>query len=186
MTETDDDYYECPECQGKGEKTTTCWRCHGLGRTSDDSWCFICSGRGKLTKECNYCQGTGEVTEDELERIFEMYRRRRLVAWLVLFPLIIFLAGYGIFSNLPNSDKTSPITPFPTISIPPEKTAKIISNGLYVRTGPGVEYPTITWLEQGAIVPILSVDPQSGWLQIQLSNGKIGWISGHPDYVVLQ
>jgi uncharacterized protein YgiM (DUF1202 family) len=55
---------------------------------------------------------------------------------------------------------------------------------LNVRSGPGVDYPVVTTLAQGKTVPVLDVDPDTGWLQVQLPDGEqVGWVSGNPAYV---
>jgi multidrug resistance efflux pump len=63
--------------------------------------------------------------------------------------------------------------------------AEIITWGLKVRTGPGVDYPAFTHLAKGQVVTILGVDPKSGWLQVQLpGEEQTGWITNNPAYVV--
>lgn len=64
--------------------------------------------------------------------------------------------------------------------------AEIISAGLNVRSGPGVEYPVVATLLKGYSVSVLAVDSASGWLQVSLPGSpRSGWISGDPAYVVL-
>ena len=56
--------------------------------------------------------------------------------------------------------------------------------GLNVRRGPGVDYPIISNVAQGYTMPILEVDPVTGWLQVELPGyDQTGWISGDPAYV---
>jgi multidrug resistance efflux pump len=85
---------------------------------------------------------------------------------------------------------TSPATPVVTpTSAKAEATpqVEVVAWGLNVRSGPGVEYPVVAGLAQGDIAPVLAVDPQSGWLQVQLPDGKnTGWISGNPAYVLVK
>jgi hypothetical protein len=62
---------------------------------------------------------------------------------------------------------------------------RVISPGLNVRRGPGIDQPVVDVLEQYQTVPILNRDPTSGWLQIQLPSGQIGWITGSATFVQL-
>lgn len=65
-------------------------------------------------------------------------------------------------------------------------TVEIISAGLNVRSGPGVQYPVVATLLKGYSVSVLAVDPASGWLQVPLPGSpRSGWISGDPAYVAL-
>ena len=63
--------------------------------------------------------------------------------------------------------------------------AEIVSVGLNVRSGPGIQYDVIdrTTLVRGVVVPVLAIDPETRWLQVRLPDGRIGWISGEPAYV---
>ncbi len=78
------------------------------------------------------------------------------------------------------------VTPTPTATeISPAVQAEVIAWGLNVRSGPGIDYSVIASLSKGDIVPVIDVDPNTGWLQVQLPDGeKIGWISGSPTYVL--
>ncbi len=78
------------------------------------------------------------------------------------------------------------VTPAPTATeISPAVQAEVIAWGLNVRSGPGIDYSVIASLSKGDIVPVIDVDPNTGWLQVQLPGGeKIGWISGSPTYVL--
>jgi multidrug resistance efflux pump len=80
---------------------------------------------------------------------------------------------------------TSTIGPTPTATeVPPPVQAEVIAWGLNVRSGPGVNYSVIATLSMGDIVPVIDLDPNTGWLQVRLLDGeKIGWISGSPTYV---
>jgi uncharacterized protein YgiM (DUF1202 family) len=64
--------------------------------------------------------------------------------------------------------------------------AEIVAWGLKVRSGPGVNYPVIAHLAQGAVVPVLKIDARSGWLQVQLPmDQQTGWITNSPTYVAI-
>ncbi len=65
--------------------------------------------------------------------------------------------------------------------------AEIITWGLKVRTGPGVNYPAFAHLTKGQVVTILEVDPKSGWLQVQMpGEEQTGWITNHLAFVVMK
>jgi HlyD family secretion protein len=65
--------------------------------------------------------------------------------------------------------------------------AEIVASALSVRSGPGIDHPVIATLFKGNVVPVLEVDPKTGWLHVQLPGGeKTGWISGKPAYVLIK
>ena len=66
----------------------------------------------------------------------------------------------------------------------PSAEAEIICRGLNVPRGPGIEYPVITTLAKGDTAAVTDIDPNTGWLHVELSaDEKSGWISGKPVYV---
>ena len=56
--------------------------------------------------------------------------------------------------------------------------------GLNVRAAPGVDQPVSAHLSRGDVAPVLAVDEATGWLKVQLANGKTGWIMGSKRWVV--
>jgi uncharacterized protein YgiM (DUF1202 family) len=46
-----------------------------------------------------------------------------------------------------------------------------------------MDYSVSTTLAKGDIVPVIEVDPATGWLYVRLPDGEKGWISGKPAYV---
>lgn len=70
----------------------------------------------------------------------------------------------------------------PTATIPPteDPTPRVTvstPNG-NVRTGDGTNYPIIASLTQGTTVPIVGIsNTGSGWFQVRLENGQIGWMA---------
>jgi multidrug resistance efflux pump len=82
-------------------------------------------------------------------------------------------------SNPPN---LQPSNPSPTY-------AQILTWGLNVRSGPGVEHAVIAHLAQGDVVELIEIDPTTGWLHIKLPPKNLtqetGWISAAPAYVSL-
>ena len=88
------------------------------------------------------------------------------------------------------AEPTPTIAPAPTVApiptateAPPAVQAEVVSWGLNVRTGPRIDYPVTTTLAKGDIVPVIEVDPDTGWLYVRLPDGENGWISGKPAYV---
>jgi uncharacterized protein YgiM (DUF1202 family) len=63
--------------------------------------------------------------------------------------------------------------------------AEILTWGLKVRTGPGIGYADFAHLAKGQVVPILSVDPATGWLEVELPSGETGWITGSETFVAV-
>jgi uncharacterized protein YgiM (DUF1202 family) len=61
--------------------------------------------------------------------------------------------------------------------------AEIISAGLNVREGPGVDYAVIGTVVQGDILTITGVSANDNWLQVFTTAAKPGWISGQSTYV---
>jgi hypothetical protein len=74
-------------------------------------------------------------------------------------------------------------TATPTKVVTSTRQAEVIAWELRVRSGPGIDYPIITHLSRGDVIPIIGVDPQTGWFQVRLPGEKTGWISSKPDYV---
>lgn len=55
---------------------------------------------------------------------------------------------------------------------------QVIVDSANVRTGDSRNYPIITFLQQGAVAPILAISSTgSGWFLISLPDGREGWIS---------
>jgi hypothetical protein len=64
---------------------------------------------------------------------------------------------------------------------------EIVTWALKVHSEPGVTYPVVAYLAQGTVTPVLQVDGQSGWLQVQLPGGRqTGWITNSPSYVSIR
>jgi hypothetical protein len=81
--------------------------------------------------------------------------------------------------------ETAQTTSTPTLEMMPQ--AEIITWGLNVRSGPGVNYPVAAHLAQGTVVPVLEIDPDTGWLQVELPGSQeTGWISNNPAYVLVK
>jgi multidrug resistance efflux pump len=81
----------------------------------------------------------------------------------------------------------TPTRPQAVPSPTPAAAAEILAWGLNVRSGPGIDYPVTATLAKGDVVPVLEVDPASGWLQIELPAGdQTGWITASSNYVSIR
>lgn len=56
-----------------------------------------------------------------------------------------------------------------------EGRVRITANSLNVRSGPGTDFEVLASVKKDEIVVLLRESP--GWVQIQLENGTIGWVS---------
>ena len=61
----------------------------------------------------------------------------------------------------------------------------VLAEGLNVRSGPGVTYPTAGLLVRGDQAPLVGHHAASGWWQVQLPGGSAGWVSGGAAYVAI-
>ncbi len=61
--------------------------------------------------------------------------------------------------------------------------ASVLVAALNVRSGPGVDYAVVGQLAQDDQLPVVGHDPASGWWQVRLADGSLGWISGGSQYV---
>lgn len=55
---------------------------------------------------------------------------------------------------------------------------------LNVRTGPGEQYKVITQLSKGTSVTVLKQDSKTGWYNVQLADGTVGWCTN--EYITLK
>ncbi len=83
----------------------------------------------------------------------------------------------------PTDDGAATFTPPPADGSAPTQ-VEVITWWLNVRSGPGPDFPIVATLAQGDTVPVVDVDPETGWLQVQLPAGEeFGWVSGSQTYV---
>jgi N-acetylmuramoyl-L-alanine amidase len=54
-----------------------------------------------------------------------------------------------------------------------------VSSTSNVRTGHGIEYPVIGQVYTGYVFDILAYSPTANWVQIDLGNGRNGWVFAH-------
>ena len=86
-----------------------------------------------------------------------------------LVPENYFRYGENGQAYKPKTTSTSTYVPFTSA-----KTMTITGSKVNIRSGPGTNYGIITTLTQGTTVK--AIGKQGNWYQIQLPNGKIGWV----------
>jgi hypothetical protein len=89
---------------------------------------------------------------------------------------------YNVARN-ENRDAAGPVVmPIPTDNEhSPSAEAEIICRGLNEHRGLGIEDPVIATPVKGDTAPVTDIDPNTGWLHVELSaDEKSGWISGKP------
>jgi len=70
----------------------------------------------------------------------------------------------------------------PTATPAPPVQAEVITYGLNVRAGPGIDYESIGTVVRGNILEVIDVSANGNWLQVLTPNGGQGWISSQPAY----
>jgi len=71
---------------------------------------------------------------------------------------------------------TATATSSPTITPEPEPMA-MADTTINIRSGPGIAYPVVSSLDEGSSAPILAQNQDRSWWQIQLPDGKTGWVA---------
>jgi dipeptidyl aminopeptidase/acylaminoacyl peptidase len=99
--------------------------------------------------------------------VYSLFMFRRL--WLIVL-LALLIAGMVFALDVAAQGEGSP-------------QLTVIVEALNVRAGPGVTYPAIDVLLQGDQVPVTGRHAPSGWWQVQLEDGRGGWVSGGAAYV---
>lgn len=49
-------------------------------------------------------------------------------------------------------------------------------NNANIRSGPGLDYPPITFAEDGTELSVIATDQTRSWYNVRLENGRLGWI----------
>ena len=71
-----------------------------------------------------------------------------------------------------------PVYDLPVIGIPQELTlATVTAPAVNVRTGPGLDYPSIAIQYQGQVVRMIGWAGAGTWVKVRLGNGVEGWIN---------
>lgn len=74
------------------------------------------------------------------------------------------------------TETSIPQTGIPTINSNDPTCRALVSVGLNMRTGPGTNFPRITVLETGTIVPIVGRTGANDWWQVRFGS-NVGWIA---------
>ena len=89
-------------------------------------------------------------------------------------------------TNTPLSAPTSvpaSVTPVPEASATPTPTqsrddlARVTTDVLNVRQGPGTAYSVLTTVHRGTSITVLGRNEAATWLQVRLPGGEVGWVS---------
>ncbi len=85
-----------------------------------------------------------------------------------------------------------PVTATPTVTstpapaaVPAAPQAEVVSAGLNIRQGPGINYAVIGTAAAGDRFEVVGQNSEGTWLQIITAGGSQGWISGKADYTRL-
>ena len=76
----------------------------------------------------------------------------------------------------PSEGAISEAAPQVEAPITPAVTAEILAKGLNVRSGPGMEYGILTEVKAGGRYVAHARNEAGGWLQIELPDGRAGWV----------
>jgi uncharacterized protein YraI len=60
--------------------------------------------------------------------------------------------------------------------------AEVITYGLNVRSGPGMDYQSIGTVARGTVLEVIDVSANGNWLQVITPDGGRGWVSSQPAY----
>ncbi|NPV56639.1 MAG: SH3 domain-containing protein [Anaerolineae bacterium] len=96
-------------------------------------------------------------------------------------------------ASIPSPTLPPPATPTPRVTLTPTRfltptpqpQARVHSNGLNLRQGPGRDQPTIETLVRNDILLVVGKRQDCEWLKVFSPSGSKGWVSGDPIYVVL-
>jgi uncharacterized protein YgiM (DUF1202 family) len=81
-------------------------------------------------------------------------------------------------SNLPVVDgSTTPGQP----TQPTAYNAVVTTGALNVRSGPSIDYPSVTVISQGTELNLIGRSATTGWVQVTLPGGQQGWIN--PNFI---
>jgi len=102
--------------------------------------------------------------------------KRSLLCTRFLLPgvVLLFLVVATVLPGIATAQAESPVT------------AVVLSQALNVRSGPGVDYPAISALQQDDCVQVVGLHRENGWWQVLLPGDSLGWITGGETYVRLE
>ena len=61
----------------------------------------------------------------------------------------------------------------------------VVAAALNVRSGPALSHPAFTYLLAGDQVEVMAYDAALDWWEVRLADGRLGWVSGGPEYVAV-
>lgn len=100
-----------------------------------------------------------------------MQEKKHLRQWLITLLILLTSGITGVSGVAAQADDTVQLT--------------VIAPALNVRSGPGDTWFIIGRLQPGDTATVNGQNSATGWLQVRLSNGLVGWINGSPSYVNL-
>jgi uncharacterized protein YgiM (DUF1202 family) len=71
-----------------------------------------------------------------------------------------------------------PISSLPMVDAPAVTATAVVNTGaLNVRSGPGVGYSVVTWVQQGQTLHLLGRNANSSWVQVRTPGNHQGWVN---------
>ncbi|MFO7538498.1 MAG: SH3 domain-containing protein [Chloroflexota bacterium] len=71
-----------------------------------------------------------------------------------------------------------PISSLPMVDAPGVTPTAVVNTGaLNVRSGPGVSYSVVTWVQQGQTLSLLGRNANSSWVQVRTAGNHTGWVN---------
>jgi N-acetylmuramoyl-L-alanine amidase len=71
-----------------------------------------------------------------------------------------------------------PISSLPVVSAPGVTPTAVVNTGaLNVRSGPGVGYSVVAWVQQGQTLSLLGRNANSSWVQVRTPSNHTGWVN---------
>ncbi|MFM9413317.1 N-acetylmuramoyl-L-alanine amidase [Peptococcus simiae] len=124
-------------------------------------------------------QADKDVRYDAVDKVGEFYQivlPDGQKAWIS--EILVQFEAYGKPQPSSPSTPSTPTPPNPTQSTSAASSAYLEVTGsvVNIRSGSSTDYPVIDTVKQGDVLTRLS--SASGWHQVQLANGKKGWITG--------
>ncbi|MFZ6029638.1 MAG: SH3 domain-containing protein [Chloroflexota bacterium] len=122
---------------------------------------------------------------------------------LLIFPLVLLLATLACTINAPPGSAersllvADPVTPAvatatrqniptgayplaPSVTAEPRptqaRTCEVNTPALNVRSGPGLDYPAVSWLYAGDTVTVRPIPHPTAWLPVESGDGLAGWV----------
>jgi hypothetical protein len=118
----------------------------------------------------------GGATPVRVEYFEDAGEARIEVSWQRIGPLAITPTAPVV---VPPPAVPPPAAPPPVLAPTGRPVARVIgAYYLNVRSGPAVQFPPLAVIAGGQTVTLLGRSPATGWIQIQLPDGRTGWVNG--------